>query len=82
MTSITSNIATRWTRAGDIWKLIQNGRVLAVIEPSWSDHHCFLFLTDGAGDLTHDGAIGHRTARLRICLRFWFEQASASSPAS
>ena len=81
MTSTQSNIATRWTRIGDIWKLIQDSRILAVIEPSWSDHHCLLFMTDSAGELTHDGTIGHRTARLRICLRFWFQQASATSTA-
>ena len=82
MTSTQSNIATRWTRTGDIWKLIQDGSVLAAIEPAWSDHHCFLFMTDSAGELTHDGTIGHRTARLRICLQLWFQQAAATPTAS
>jgi hypothetical protein len=82
MTSITSNIATRWTRAGDIWKLIQNNRLLAIIEPAWSDHHCFLFMTDSAGELAHNGTIGHRTARLRVCLQLWFQQAAATSTSS
>ena len=78
MTSTQSNIATRWTRNGDIWKLIQGSSVLAAIEPAWSDHHCFLFVTDTAGNLTHDTTIGQRTARLRICLQLWFQQASAT----
>jgi hypothetical protein len=52
MTSTASNIATRWTRLGDIWKLTRNNRLLAVIEPAWSDHHCSLFMTDCAGELT------------------------------
>lgn len=82
MTSTQSNIATRWTRIGDIWKLIQDGRILAAIEPSWCDHHCLLFLTDGAGELAHDGAIGHYSARVRICLRLWFRQTAATSTAS
>jgi hypothetical protein len=79
MTSTASKIATRWTRIGDIWKLIQDGRILAAIEPSWSDHHCFLFMTDSAGNFTHNGTIGQRTARLRICLQLWFQQASVTS---
>ncbi len=82
MTTTQSNIATRWTRFGDIWKLSQDGRVLAAIEPSWSDQHHFLFLTDGAGELAHDCTVGHRMARLRICLRLWFRQAAATSIAS
>ena len=82
MTSIASNIATRWTRLGDIWKLTRNNRLLAVIEPAWSDHHCFLFMADSAGELAHDGSIGHRTARLRICLQLWFQHAAAISTAS
>ena len=83
MTSTQSNIATRWTRNGDIWRLTKNNRLLAIIEPAWSDHHCFLFTTDSAGQLTHDGTIGHSTARLRICLQLWFERALAPTrPAS
>ena len=82
MTSTASNIATRWTRIGDIWKLTQSSRLLAIIEPAWSDHHCFLFVADSAGELTHNGTIGHRTARLRICLQLWFQQASVTSTAA
>ena len=82
MTSTQSNIVTRWTRFGDIWKLIQDDSVLAAIEPSWSDHHCLLFMTDSAGELTHTGTIGHRTARLRICLQLWFQGMTATSIAS
>jgi hypothetical protein len=82
MTSTQSNIATRWTRIGDIWKLTRNNRLLAIIEPAWSDHHCFLFMTDSAGELTHNVTIGHRTARLRICLQLWFQHAAAISTAS
>jgi hypothetical protein len=82
MTSTQSNIATRWTRIGDIWKLTRNNRLLAIIEPAWSDHHCHLFIADTAGELSHDATIGHRSARLRICLQLWFQQASATSTAA
>lgn len=82
MTSIATKLATRWTRAGDIWKLTRDNRLLAVIEPAWSDHHCSLFITDSAGELAHNGTVGHRTARLRICLRFWFREVSATSAAA
>ena len=82
MTTTQSNIATRWTRIGDIWKLIQGSSVLAAIEPTWSDHHCSLFVADTSGELSHDGTIEHRTARLRICLRLWFREASATSAAA
>ena len=82
MTSTASNIATRWTCIGDIWKLTRNNRLLAVIEPAWSDHHCFLFMADSAGELSYDGTIEHRTARLRICLQLWFQQATATSTAA
>ncbi len=82
MTSTASNIATRLTRIGDIWKLTQNSRLLAIIEPAWSDHHCFLFMADSAGELSHDDTIEHRTARLRICLQLWFQQPSVTSTAA
>jgi hypothetical protein len=81
MTSTASNIATRWTRIGDIWKLTRNNRLLAIIEPAWSDHHCFLFMADSAGELSHDGTIGQRTARLRICLQLWFSRTGTTSTA-
>ena len=82
MTSTQSNIATRWTRNGDIWKLTQNYHLLAVIEPIWSDHHYFLFAADTTGELHYDATIGHHHARLRICLRLWFRQTLATSAAA
>lgn len=74
MTSVTHDTTPIWNRRGDNWRLTRNGRTLAVIEPSWSDHHFFLFIADGTGDLVHDGTYGHRLARLRIVLRLWYRR--------
>lgn len=72
MTAISLTCTPTWTRRGDTWHLTRHGRTLAVIEPSWSDHHSLLFLTDNNGELVHDATYGHCIARLRISLRFWF----------
>lgn len=76
MTAISPTCTPTWTRRGDTWRLTRHGCTLAVIEPSWSDHHTLLFIADSDGELVHDGTYGLCIARLRIALRLWFTPAA------
>ncbi len=66
----TASPSTRWQFVNDVWSLIRDGRRIAVIEPSWDDHHWFLFSVNADGGHDFCGA-RQRIVALKLCLLIW-----------
>lgn len=58
------------TQSHEVWQLTRQGRVLAIIERAWDDHHWLLLLPDTAGEPAFS-SVHRRIVTLKICLRLW-----------